>query len=184
MVGPGSHAAPAERRPSPRRSRSVGRGRSRRHGRGARATRRAVRDRRHGSAVGRLSGRVPEDQAQMLLGLFLASRRGEFAATDPALEELLGRPPQSAQRPGRHRRLNARLRAAGHLRRPVGATRRRAAVRASGPVVRRGRRAGSTLRRRRASPSERARRGRCAPAGERFGPSRPRGEAGWRSGPR
>lgn len=42
-----------------------------------------------------LSGRVPEHQAQMLLGLFLAARRGEFAATDPALEELLGRPPQS-----------------------------------------------------------------------------------------
>jgi hypothetical protein len=31
----------------------------------------------------------------MLLGLFLASRRGEFAAVDPALESLLGRPPVS-----------------------------------------------------------------------------------------
>ena len=31
----------------------------------------------------------------MLLGMFLASRRGEFAATDPTLEQLLGRPAQS-----------------------------------------------------------------------------------------
>ena len=38
---------------------------------------------------------VPEDQARMLLGMFLASRRGEFAATDPTLEKLLGRPAQS-----------------------------------------------------------------------------------------
>ena len=38
---------------------------------------------------------VPEDQASMLLGMFLASRRGEFATTDPTLEQLLGRPAQS-----------------------------------------------------------------------------------------
>ena len=38
---------------------------------------------------------VPEHQAEMLLGMFRASRRGEFAATDPALELLLGRPAQS-----------------------------------------------------------------------------------------
>ncbi len=38
---------------------------------------------------------VPEDQARMLLGMFLASRRGEFAATDPTLEQLLGRPARS-----------------------------------------------------------------------------------------
>jgi NAD(P)H dehydrogenase (quinone) len=29
----------------------------------------------------------------MLLGLFVASRAGEFAAVDPTLEQLLGRPP-------------------------------------------------------------------------------------------
>jgi NAD(P)H dehydrogenase (quinone) len=38
---------------------------------------------------------VPEAQARMLMGMFLASRRAEFAATDPTLEQLLGRPPQS-----------------------------------------------------------------------------------------
>ena len=36
---------------------------------------------------------VPEAQATMLLGMFLASRRGEFATTDPALEDLIGREP-------------------------------------------------------------------------------------------
>ena len=36
---------------------------------------------------------VPEAQATMLLGMFLASRRGEFATTDPALEDLIGRTP-------------------------------------------------------------------------------------------
>lgn len=38
---------------------------------------------------------VPEPRADLLVGLFVASRRGEFAAVDPALERLLGRPPQS-----------------------------------------------------------------------------------------
>ncbi|MEJ7838362.1 MAG: SDR family oxidoreductase [Thermomicrobiales bacterium] len=38
---------------------------------------------------------VPESQAAMLLGMFRASRLGEFAATDPTLEQLLGRPPLS-----------------------------------------------------------------------------------------
>lgn len=38
---------------------------------------------------------VPEGQARMLLGMFLASRRGEFAATGPTLEQLLGRPAQA-----------------------------------------------------------------------------------------
>ncbi len=38
---------------------------------------------------------VPEGYARMMLGLFLAARRGEFAATDPTLEQLLGRPAQS-----------------------------------------------------------------------------------------
>jgi NAD(P)H dehydrogenase (quinone) len=34
---------------------------------------------------------VPAEQANMLLGMFRASRRGEFAATGPTLEHLLGR---------------------------------------------------------------------------------------------
>ncbi len=38
---------------------------------------------------------VPEAQARMLLGMFLASRNGEFAVTDPTLERLLGRPPHA-----------------------------------------------------------------------------------------
>jgi NAD(P)H dehydrogenase (quinone) len=36
---------------------------------------------------------LPEAAADMLLGLFAASRAGEFAAVDPTLGELLGRPP-------------------------------------------------------------------------------------------
>ncbi|MET8846380.1 NAD(P)H-binding protein [Amycolatopsis sp. NPDC004625] len=35
---------------------------------------------------------VPADRAELLLGMFRASRRGEFAAVGPDLEELLGRP--------------------------------------------------------------------------------------------
>lgn len=35
---------------------------------------------------------VPEEQADLLLGLFLASRRGEFAAAGTDLTDLLGRP--------------------------------------------------------------------------------------------
>jgi NAD(P)H dehydrogenase (quinone) len=35
---------------------------------------------------------VPEPAAEMLVGLFAASRRGEFAAVDPTLGRLLGRP--------------------------------------------------------------------------------------------
>jgi NAD(P)H dehydrogenase (quinone) len=35
---------------------------------------------------------VPEAQAAMMLGLFRAARRGEFAATSPVLGELLERP--------------------------------------------------------------------------------------------
>lgn len=37
---------------------------------------------------------VPEPGARMFLTMFDAARRGEFAAADPALEDLLGRPPQ------------------------------------------------------------------------------------------
>lgn len=42
--------------------------------------------------AGLLGRGVPEAQATMLLGMFHASRRGEFAATDPLLQTLLGRP--------------------------------------------------------------------------------------------
>lgn len=38
---------------------------------------------------------VPEGWAHAQQGVFLASRRGEFAVVDPALEKLLGRPPQT-----------------------------------------------------------------------------------------
>lgn len=44
-----------------------------------------------------MSHGMPEDRAEMLLGVFRASRRGEFATVDPALEKLLGRPPMSAR---------------------------------------------------------------------------------------
>jgi NAD(P)H dehydrogenase (quinone) len=44
---------------------------------------------------GLISHGVPDGQARMFLGMFRAARRGEFAATDPTLEQLLGRPPQS-----------------------------------------------------------------------------------------
>ncbi len=37
---------------------------------------------------------VPDAAARMLLELFRAARRGEFAVTDPTLQELLGREPQ------------------------------------------------------------------------------------------
>lgn len=38
---------------------------------------------------------LPEPRANILLGLFAASRKGEFSATDPTLEHLLGHPPLS-----------------------------------------------------------------------------------------
>jgi NAD(P)H dehydrogenase (quinone) len=41
-------------------------------------------------AAGLIGHGVPEAQAAMLLGMFHASRRGEFATTDPTLEKLLG----------------------------------------------------------------------------------------------
>ncbi|WP_067689111.1 NmrA family NAD(P)-binding protein [Nocardia jejuensis] len=40
--------------------------------------------------AGLITHGVPEAQAELLLGMFHASRRGEFATTDPALESLLG----------------------------------------------------------------------------------------------
>jgi uncharacterized protein YbjT (DUF2867 family) len=42
---------------------------------------------------GLVSHGVPEDQADLLVGLFRASREGEFAEVGPALGELIGRPP-------------------------------------------------------------------------------------------
>lgn len=47
--------------------------------------------------AGLLARGVPEGAAGMLMGLFLASRRGEFARTDPTLERLLGRPAVSVR---------------------------------------------------------------------------------------
>jgi len=38
--------------------------------------------------------RVPAPAADMLMGMFLAARRGDFTATDPTLTRLLGRAPQ------------------------------------------------------------------------------------------
>lgn len=45
--------------------------------------------------AGLLSHGLPEARADMLVGLFVASRRGEFAAVNSTLERLLGRPPIS-----------------------------------------------------------------------------------------
>lgn len=45
--------------------------------------------------AGMVAHGVPAAQADMLVGLFAASRQGEFAAVDPTLERLLGRPPIS-----------------------------------------------------------------------------------------
>ena len=47
--------------------------------------------------AGMVAHGVPEAQADLLLGVFAASRRGEFAAVDPTLEQLLGRPPASVR---------------------------------------------------------------------------------------
>lgn len=47
--------------------------------------------------AGLLARGVPEGAADMLMGLFSASRRGEFAQTDPTLERLLGRPAVSVR---------------------------------------------------------------------------------------
>ncbi|WP_375287099.1 NmrA family NAD(P)-binding protein [Sphingomonas sp.] len=43
----------------------------------------------------RVAAGTPEMYADMLLGTFRAARRGDFAATDPALGTLLGRPPRT-----------------------------------------------------------------------------------------
>ena len=56
-------------------------------------TRVTVTDEKYRTGLG--SRGVPEAQADMLMGLFAASRQGEFAAVDPALKYLLGREPAS-----------------------------------------------------------------------------------------
>ena len=43
----------------------------------------------------RVSAGVPPFYADLLLGMFQAARRGDFASVDPTLDELLGRPPRS-----------------------------------------------------------------------------------------
>jgi uncharacterized protein YbjT (DUF2867 family) len=43
----------------------------------------------------KIAGGMPELYADMLLGTFRAARRGDFAATDPALGALLGRQPRT-----------------------------------------------------------------------------------------
>lgn len=48
-------------------------------------------------AAGLVGHGVPETQAEMLLGMFRASRRGEFATVDPTLTDLLGRPPHAVR---------------------------------------------------------------------------------------
>ena len=40
---------------------------------------------------------MPEAAAEFTLGMFRAARAGQFAVTDPALENLLGRPPVTAR---------------------------------------------------------------------------------------
>jgi NAD(P)H dehydrogenase (quinone) len=42
-----------------------------------------------------ISQGVPEESVNMRMGMFLASRRGDFAQVDPALTKLIGRPPRS-----------------------------------------------------------------------------------------
>ncbi len=43
----------------------------------------------------KIAAGMPAIYADMLLGTFRAARRGDFAATDPALETVLGRPPRT-----------------------------------------------------------------------------------------
>jgi uncharacterized protein YbjT (DUF2867 family) len=43
--------------------------------------------------TGLIAHGLPEERADMLLGMFLASRQGHFARVDPTLASLLGRPP-------------------------------------------------------------------------------------------
>ena len=45
----------------------------------------------------RVAGGLPEPAARMLLSFFAAARRGDFAAVDPTLAELLGREPRTVR---------------------------------------------------------------------------------------
>ena len=47
--------------------------------------------------AGLVANGVPEHVAPMMLGMFAASRRGDFAPADPTLARLLGRPPASVR---------------------------------------------------------------------------------------
>jgi NAD(P)H dehydrogenase (quinone) len=47
--------------------------------------------------AGLIAHAVPEPAADMLLGLFAASRKGEFAPADPTLARLIGRAPQTVR---------------------------------------------------------------------------------------
>jgi uncharacterized protein YbjT (DUF2867 family) len=58
---------------------------------GRRATRSVVPDEEFRDSL--LGHGAPEAMSEALLGIFQASRAGEFAATDPALAALIGRPP-------------------------------------------------------------------------------------------
>jgi len=60
---------------------------------GREITRLTVSDEEWGAAL--ISHGVPESRADMFMGLFAASRKGEFAKVDPTLERLLGRLPLS-----------------------------------------------------------------------------------------
>lgn len=44
-----------------------------------------------------MAERIPPAMAEMLMGMFRAARAGEFARTDPALGQLLGRAPQTTR---------------------------------------------------------------------------------------
>jgi hypothetical protein len=48
-------------------------------------------------ATGLVGRGVSQGQVGMMLSIYLASRRGEFASTDPTLERVLGRPAQTIQ---------------------------------------------------------------------------------------
>lgn len=44
-----------------------------------------------------ISQGLPEERADLFLSIFLASRKGEFARTDPTLARLIGRPPMTVR---------------------------------------------------------------------------------------
>lgn len=62
---------------------------------GRTVTRQVVTDEAHRATL--LAHGAPPPAADLLLGMFRASRRGEFAAVDPTLPRLLGRPPTTVR---------------------------------------------------------------------------------------